>query len=90
MAGILMMQGGSLRQTAQNLWHAQRIKRLVRDRLGHSAQGLVSVRETICMDPACEGPATEIRIVMLDFRETRVTIHKSLSQVSAVDIAEAF
>ena len=84
------MPGRSLRQTAQTLWHVQRIKRLVRDRLGHGVQCLVSVRETICMDPGCEGPATEVRIVMLDFRETRSLIHKSLSQVSAADIADAF
>jgi hypothetical protein len=82
-----MMQSKSLAKAAQTLWHIQRIKRLVRDQLGNGVQCLVLVRETICTDPKCEGPATEVRIVMLDFRETRVTIHKSLSQVSASDIA---
>lgn len=83
-----MIQSRSLRQTAQTVWHVQRIKRLVRDRLGYGVQCLVSVRETICTDPACEGPATELRIVMLNFREVRATIHKSLSQVSPPDIAD--
>lgn len=84
-----MIESRSLRQAAQTIWHIQRIKRLVRHRLGHGAQCLVSVREITCMDPSCEGLATEIRIVMLDFRETSALIHKSTSQVSAAGIAEA-
>ena len=82
-----MIQASALRQTAETLWHTQRVKRLVRNRLGNGMQCLVSVRETICTDPECEGPATEVRIVMLDFREIRRTIHKPASKVSAADIA---
>jgi len=83
-----MIQSRSFRQTAQSLWHVQRIKRLVRDRLGQGAQCLVSVRETICTDPQCAGPTTEFRIVMLDFREIRATIHKPLAQVLADDVVK--
>lgn len=81
------MQESTLRQTAETLWHTQRVKRLVRNSLGNGLQCLVSVRETICTDPGCEGPATEIRIVLLDFREVRATIHKALPAVSASDVA---
>lgn len=75
-------------QAAQALWHTQRVKRLVRDRLGNGATYLVSVRETICTDPDCAGPATEVRITSLSFRETRLTIHKPVSEVTYPDIAE--
>ncbi len=85
-----MIESKSLRKTAQALWHVQRIKRLVRDRLGEGAQCLVSVRETVCTDPLCAGPATKVRVVRLDFRETKATIHKSLAQVSMADIADLF
>ena len=81
-----MMQASELRQTAETLWHTQRVKRLVRNRLGNGMQCLVSVRETICTDPECEGPATEIRIVMLDFREIRSLIHKPVSKVSVAEV----
>jgi len=81
------MQGSSLRQTAETLWHTQRVKRLVRNSLGNGVQCLVSVRQTMCTDPGCEGLATEIRIVLLDFREVRATVHKATAAVSASDIA---
>lgn len=77
----------SLRERAKSIWHTQRVKRLVRDRMGHGAQCLVSVRETICMDPGCEGPATEIRIVTLGFQEIRVLVHKQPSQIGWSDLA---
>lgn len=77
----------SLRDRAHAFWHTQRVKRLVRDRLGPGAQCLVSVRETICTDPGCEGPATEIRIVTLGFQEIRALVHKAPSQIYATDIA---
>lgn len=77
----------SLRERASSFWHAQRVKRLVRDQLGHGAQCLVSVRETVCTDPGCEGPATEIRIVTLGFREIRALVHKQPSQIVGSDVA---
>ena len=81
------MQESTWRQTAGTLWHTQRVKRLVRNSLGNGLQCLVSVRQTICTDPGCEGPATEVRIVLLDFREMRRMIHKPASKVSAGDVA---
>ena len=77
----------SLRARANSFWHAQRVKRLVRDQLGHDAQCLVSVRETVCTDPGCEGPATEIRIVTLGFQEIRALVHKQPSQIVGSDVA---
>lgn len=77
----------SLRQRAQAFWHTQRVKRLVRDHLGAGAQCLVSVRETLCTDPGCEGPATEIRIVTLGFQEIRALVHKEASDIAGTDIA---
>ncbi|MFG6604970.1 MULTISPECIES: hypothetical protein [unclassified Sulfitobacter] len=76
--------------TAKALWHRQRIKRLVRSRLGHGAACLVSVRETICTDPACPGPATEIRVVNVSMKEFRLTVHKPLDAVVIADILSTF
>ncbi|WP_162685463.1 hypothetical protein [Roseovarius amoyensis] len=77
-------------QTAIGLWHTQRIKRLIREHVGSGAACLVSIRETVCTDPTCAGPATEVRITSQSFRETRFTIHKPVSAVSHSDIAEMF
>ena len=77
-------------QAAKTLWHTQRIKRMIRDYLGSGAACLVSVRETICTDPGCAGPATEVRVMNLVFCETRFTIHKPVSAVSYSDIVELF
>ncbi|MEP1766000.1 MAG: hypothetical protein ABJJ53_05060 [Sulfitobacter sp.] len=77
----------SLRQKAEALWHVQRVKRLVRDRLGEGAQCLVSVRETICTDLECAGPVTEIRIVTLGLNDVRTTVHKAVAEVLEPDIA---
>lgn len=82
-----MIQEGSLRGKALSIWHVQRVKRLIRDRVG--SQCLVSVRDTICKDPGCEGPATDIRIVLLDFREIKLTIHKAAADVTRDDVSFA-
>lgn len=73
-------------QTAKALWHTQRIKRLVREYFGSGAACLVSVRQIICTDGDCPGPATEVRITTLSFREIRFTIHKPASAVSHLDL----
>ena len=80
----------SLRSKAQSIWHIQRVKRLVRARLGGGAQCLISVREAYCRDPGCEGPITEIRIVSLGFRELKGVIHACPSEVQQADIADLF
>ena len=76
----------SAMQTAKAIWYTQRIKRMIREHMGSGVVCLVSVRETICTDPGCAGPATEIRITSLSFRETRFIIHKPVSAVSRSDI----
>ena len=78
-----------LKHKAQSFWHTQRVKHLVLDHLGGGVQCLVSVRETICTDPGCEGPATEIRIVILGFQEIRALVHKSAADIAQSDIAAA-
>lgn len=81
------MSDQSALQTARDLWHRQRIKRLVRERLGRGAAHLVSVRSTVCLDPDCPGPATEIRVVDLTLVQTYFVIHKPADQVLAADVA---
>ncbi|MEL7282525.1 MAG: hypothetical protein AAGK79_19395 [Pseudomonadota bacterium] len=76
----------SLRKKAHGLWHTQRVKRMVRDSLGGDVQCLVSVRETLCTEPGCEGPATEIRIVTLGFQEIRAVVHKEASDIIRSDL----
>lgn len=78
----------SLRSKAHGLWHTQRVKRLVRETYGFGAQCLISVRETLCTDPGCEGPATEIRIVTFAFKEIKAIIHKPACEIAAADVAE--
>ena len=80
------MNDQSALQTAKELWHRQRIKRLVRDRLDRGSAHLISVRSTVCPDPDCPGPATEIRVVDLALVEARFVIHKPADQVSAADV----
>jgi hypothetical protein len=76
-------------QGAKALWHRQRIKRLVRSRLGQGTACLVRVSETVCTDPACPGPATDIRILGASLKELRITVHKPLDAVTGTDIAAA-
>ncbi|MEL6648125.1 MAG: hypothetical protein AAFY35_06055 [Pseudomonadota bacterium] len=59
---------------------------MVRDSLGGDVQCLVSVRETLCTEPGCEGPATEIRIVTLGFQEIRAVVHKEASDIIRSDL----
>ncbi len=61
----------------------------MRGYLGEGVKCMVHVQETICLNPDCAGPATEIRIVMFDMQQTKVLIHKALSEVSAADVAAA-
>ena len=59
---------------------------MVRDSLGGDVQCLVSVRETQCTEPGCEGSATEIRIITLGFQEIRVVVHKEASDIIRSDL----
>ncbi|MEM7693166.1 MAG: hypothetical protein AAF318_01845 [Pseudomonadota bacterium] len=77
----------SIRDKALLLWHIQRVKGLVRAHIGAGTQCLVFVQETICTDPGCEGPATELRIVTIGFQEIRATVHKGVSEIVDADLA---
>ena len=78
----------AFKQMADTFWQAQRVKRLVRKHLGAGAQCLVSVQEGWCTDPVCEGPVTEIRIVMVNFKEIRRTVHKRAAEIAAADVGQ--
>ena len=80
----------SLKQKAKRLWHTQRVMGLVRDHMGRTIPCLISVRETVCTDPGCDGLATEIRVVMLGIRDMRILVHKEASDVAPSDIAAFF
>jgi hypothetical protein len=88
--GAIFLTNPTAMETARILWHKQRIKRLVRSQLGHGVACLVSVRETICTDPTCPGPATEIRVVNVAMQELRRTIHKPLDNILIADISGIF
>jgi len=60
---------------------------LVRDHLGGGTQRWVSVHETVCTNPECEGPATEIRIATLGFREIGALIPTQTSDFGPSDVA---
>ncbi len=82
------MSKTTLRDVAKMLWHVQRIKRSVRDHTGAGMHLVVSVQETICVDPKCAGPATEIKIITLGLQEVMATlIHKPVSEITDQDIA---
>lgn len=75
------------RQKAALLWHAQRIKRLVREIGAFGPHTLISVTEITCDDPTCPGPATQITILSLDLMRRVFVIHRPVIEVSAADLA---
>ncbi|MCC5975220.1 MAG: hypothetical protein JJT81_14365 [Rubellimicrobium sp.] len=75
----------------RTLWHAGRVRRLVRERLGLGPQSLLTVVELPCPDPdclgpTCNGPATQITILGLDLRRLTLTIHRPMADVTARDL----
>ena len=82
--------GQSIMSDAKKMLQVQRVKRLVRDRLGAGSACIVSVKEVYCEDPGCTGLATNIRIISLDFRETRIMVRRPLAEVTAADVAQVF
>jgi hypothetical protein len=75
------------RQKAAQLWHVQRIKRLVREIGAFGPHTLISVTEITCDDPTCPGPATQITILSLDLMRRVFVIHRPAVEVSATDVA---
>jgi hypothetical protein len=70
---------------AARLWHAQRVRRLVRSRL--PAEAVVMVAETVCRDTLCPGPATQITILGFDMSRRVLLIHRPMAEVTAADLA---
>ena len=70
----------------RTLWHAGRVRRLVRERLGLGSRSLLTVVELPCPDPACPGPATRVTILCLDLGRLTLTIHRPLAEVTMRDL----
>ena len=79
----------NIRQKGAELWHIQRVKRLVRDGLGLGPHALIRVVELPCAAPDCPGPITEIRILGLDLTRFMIVMHRPLADVCADDLAKA-
>lgn len=75
------------RQKAARMWHAQRVKALVRDHLGLGPQALISVAQVDCDQTQCPGPATQITLLTLDMVRRVHLIHRPLAEVTAQDLA---
>jgi len=70
----------------RTLWHAGRVRRLVRERLGLGPRSFLTVVELPCPDPTCPGPATQVTILGLDLGRLTLTIHRPMAEVTARDL----
>lgn len=68
------------------LWHVQRVKHMIRERMHLGNQAFVSVRESPCEDPACPGPATQITILGLDMVRRGFVIHRPVATITEADL----
>lgn len=82
-----MTLASQIKAGSARLWHAQRVKRLVRDALGADRVMMVSVQEIDCMDPACAGTATKIIVYSPDLTRRTLVIHVPLTDICKLDLA---
>lgn len=75
-----------MRERAAMLWHVQRVKRMVRERMRLGSQTLVSVSEIPCDDLACPSPATQITILGLDMVRRGFVIHLPVAAITEADL----
>jgi len=75
-----------MRDRAAMLWHVQRVKGMVRERVHLGSHVLISVSEIFCDDPECPGPATQITILGLDMVRRAFVIHLPVSAISEADL----
>lgn len=75
-----------MHERAAMLWHVQRVKRMVRERMRLGAHALVSVVEVPCDDPACPGPATQITILGLDMVRRGFLVHLPVAAITEADL----
>lgn len=68
------------------LWHVQRVKHMIRERMHLGNHALVSVTEIPCDDPACPGPATQITILGLDMVRRGFVIHVPVAMITEADL----
>lgn len=78
-------RAAAIRQKAVLLWHLQRVKRLVRARVG--GQCMVHLTEITCADPDCPGPATQISVTGIDLVRRVVVIHRPVAAITESDVA---
>lgn len=79
-----------IRQKGTELWHIQRVKRLLRDGLGLEPHTLIRVVELTCAVPECPGPVTQINILGLDLKRHMFVVHRPLADVCADDLTITF
>ncbi len=75
-----------MRDKAAALWHIQRVRRMVRDRVPAGAQCLIQVTQIDCADPACPGPATQISVTGFDLIRRTYLIHRPAAAITAADL----
>ncbi|TVS04468.1 MAG: hypothetical protein EA407_04075 [Rhodobacteraceae bacterium] len=78
-----------IRQKSADLWHMQRVKRLVRHCFTLGPHVLIRVADLPCMDENCPEPVTQISVTGLDLTHQVIVVHRPLAEVSAADIADA-
>ncbi|WP_409702299.1 hypothetical protein [Yoonia sp.] len=75
-----------MRQKTVKLWHIQRVRRLVRDKVQLGAHCLINVTEIMCTDPDCPGPATQITVTGFDLVRRIFVIHRPAAAITAADL----
>ncbi|TVP73031.1 MAG: hypothetical protein EA339_04345 [Rhodobacteraceae bacterium] len=78
----------ALRQRSAELWHVQRIKRLVRDRFDLGPHALIRVEQMPCKDGLCPGPVTQITVLSVALTRRSFALHRPLAAITAAELAE--
>lgn len=82
-----MSFAAQIKEKATNVWHIQRVKRMVRELAGAGQLALITVVEMNCEDPGCPGPATHITILGPDLVRRGFTIHLPAHAVQRSDLS---
>jgi hypothetical protein len=78
-----------IRRKSAELWHIQRVKRLVHDCLAPGPNVLIRVTELPCAEMSCPEPITQITILGLGFTRQVIVVHRRLVDVTAAELANA-
>lgn len=77
---------GQIKASATRLWHAQEVKRLVRDALGADRVTMVSAQELDCTGPTCAAASTWGIVYSPDLTRRTLVIHVPLRDVAKQDL----